>query len=486
MPEKLPFEPSVAALVSDAMPGTAKVLGAAQALRRRVSWPLLARATGLGSLHGGEVILAPDARASPLLSSLERMAAAGVAALVVSEAAVGEPSSVPPLPIIVVPRATDMRRLRTELEGYIIRRRRELFELGQESHRVLVDVALGGGEVRKLMEIAAARSGTIVLLDRGGTVDVMPQGADLDELSLSELRNARADGALSATGSSRVLAFPIVAGGERLGLVALIDIPCSASDEAEILLDTLAEACAIAMTRRPPPGPMPLRDLLAPGRRQLAGGTGSCTALALLDGDSASRIARAVEVEFSLRKIQVLIAREDQTIVGLISGTACLNWDDIVRCVGVRLGTSTLRAGVSRNHSTATELKQVVEEALHAAERSPPGTVIRYHAIELDVLLGRLAGIPGFIEARLGPLLVPGAGRRELLLTLEAYLASGRNVSASARTLGVHRNTLHYRLHRLRDLLQADLDCADTTFGLDLALRCYRSGEALRSGGGID
>ena len=57
-----------------------------------------------------------------------------------------------------------------------------------------------------------------------------------------------------------------------------------------------------------------------------------------------------------------------------------------------------------------------------------------------------------------------------LLETLRVYLDCGRRPSAAAQTLGVHRNTLKYRLGRLRDLLGQPL-VGDFAFDLWLAVR---------------
>ena len=53
-----------------------------------------------------------------------------------------------------------------------------------------------------------------------------------------------------------------------------------------------------------------------------------------------------------------------------------------------------------------------------------------------------------------------------LLHTLCVYLLQEQNLHATARQLFIHRNTLVYRLQRIRTLLQLDLDDAHFTAGL--------------------
>ncbi|WP_309570277.1 PucR family transcriptional regulator ligand-binding domain-containing protein [Deinococcus sp.] len=63
-----------------------------------------------------------------------------------------------------------------------------------------------------------------------------------------------------------------------------------------------------------------------------------------------------------------------------------------------------------------------------------------------------------FRDAHLGPLLaLPDRPRGTLLTTLDALIAGGFNIAQVARTLGVRRQTVYYRLEQLRALL-GDLD----------------------------
>ena len=63
-----------------------------------------------------------------------------------------------------------------------------------------------------------------------------------------------------------------------------------------------------------------------------------------------------------------------------------------------------------------------------------------------------------------------------LLDTLDAYLACGKNVSRTSRTLFIHRNTLLFRLDKIRELLNVDLEDPDTLLIIEIAmrLRAYR------------
>jgi purine catabolism regulator len=59
----------------------------------------------------------------------------------------------------------------------------------------------------------------------------------------------------------------------------------------------------------------------------------------------------------------------------------------------------------------------------------------------------------------------------ELVETLEAFFAGHGNLSQTAGRLHIHRNTLTYRLDRIAEITQLDLNDADARFSLQLALK---------------
>jgi DNA-binding PucR family transcriptional regulator len=84
---------------------------------------------------------------------------------------------------------------------------------------------------------------------------------------------------------------------------------------------------------------------------------------------------------------------------------------------------------------------------------------------------GGTSELRAFVDSRLGALERPTAvGRADLVGTLEAYLACGASPARSAARLGVHVNTVYYRLDRLRELLGDDF--AEPRRALDLQVAC--------------
>lgn len=79
------------------------------------------------------------------------------------------------------------------------------------------------------------------------------------------------------------------------------------------------------------------------------------------------------------------------------------------------------------------------------------------------------------MEAILGPLLEGPAGRRDLLLTLEAYLEQERSPQRTSEALHLHRQTVNQRLRKIESLLGTELRRTDTVAQLWIALRLYRA-----------
>lgn len=61
----------------------------------------------------------------------------------------------------------------------------------------------------------------------------------------------------------------------------------------------------------------------------------------------------------------------------------------------------------------------------------------------------------------------------DLLKTLQVYLSHNGNMTETAKELYIHRSTLQYRLEKIEDLLQVDLDNAEHRFNLNMAIKLY-------------
>jgi purine catabolism regulator len=80
-----------------------------------------------------------------------------------------------------------------------------------------------------------------------------------------------------------------------------------------------------------------------------------------------------------------------------------------------------------------------------------------------------------FYEATLGPLVEHDERKQgDLLRTLNGFFQANGNLAKAAQDLDVHRNTLVYRLERISELTELDLDDAENRLILHLALKIQR------------
>ncbi|MFF5033221.1 PucR family transcriptional regulator [Nocardia salmonicida] len=121
-------------------------------------------------------------------------------------------------------------------------------------------------------------------------------------------------------------------------------------------------------------------------------------------------------------------------------------------------------AGFRRSHleSLATQ------KMSHRIAR--PGRLVLYDSIELEHLVSQdQEAMDSFVERELNGLLGADANAVRLRKTLTCYLDSMCSVEATARELGVHRNTVRYRLERIEQLLGHQV--ASRRLKLEVALR---------------
>lgn len=118
---------------------------------------------------------------------------------------------------------------------------------------------------------------------------------------------------------------------------------------------------------------------------------------------------------------------------------------------------------------------------LEAAETlGPAPAVLRAERLPAYLLLGNLHNLPdGLRDARelLAPILAgPAVTQATRLATLRAVLESS-SLGDAADRLGVHRNTVAYRVERLEALGGWDLSDADLRFALEIAVRLVQDAQ---------
>jgi purine catabolism regulator len=159
---------------------------------------------------------------------------------------------------------------------------------------------------------------------------------------------------------------------------------------------------------------------------------------------------------------------------------------DLLRSSGagaISIGVGTIRdglAGIRRSHAEA-------RQALLLGRRlQGPGHVTLFSGLGVYRLIFAAEGMPELSELytqTLSALLdYDRVNHGDLVATLDAFFAANGSPKEAAERLGVHRNTVLYRLDRIREITGYDLDDAGVRLRLHLALHVHLAlGESLAS-----
>ena len=134
---------------------------------------------------------------------------------------------------------------------------------------------------------------------------------------------------------------------------------------------------------------------------------------------------------------------------------------------GVRLAIGEAGRGIRgfrESHEGAEHSRRVA-----ILQGSPPGSVTRYARVALAALgTADHAQARAFVNRQLGPLTDPDETSRRLVATLRIYLDEHASRSRAAKRLGVHENTISYRVRQAEEILDRSVD--EDTLELHVAL----------------
>ncbi|WP_088289128.1 CdaR family transcriptional regulator [Kineosporia sp. A_224] len=182
----------------------------------------------------------------------------------------------------------------------------------------------------------------------------------------------------------------------------------------------------------------------------------------------------------------LLVARGAQVIL-LADHEA--DWESLRQSVIRDLGGGTARITVGEQCSAVDDFPRSYRQArlaMHLLQTAEwDDRAVRFDDLGVyRLLIGNdsLDEVERFVERWIGPLLAYDTQRSaDLVRTLTHYLDRGGNYEATAAALIVHRNTLKYRLQRIRQITGHDLSDPETCFNLQLATRAWQTLTALRT-----
>ncbi len=140
----------------------------------------------------------------------------------------------------------------------------------------------------------------------------------------------------------------------------------------------------------------------------------------------------------------------------------------------VAIGVGQAARDVSQWRSSHRDASQAVDLAKRL-QTDTPLFIGDLGVYQLILSLGDRDKLISFYERTLGPLLdYDQRQHADLIKTLEAFFACHGNLSQTAETLIVHRNTLLYRMNRINEIAQIDLVRPEIRLALHLALTIRR------------
>lgn len=482
----------------------ARIVGASrltvERAEREVHWVRLLRprVPAFEALEAGDLaiipgpalaVVAPDPSGITELASA--LAGAGVPAVLLVDgetgaealAALGEAAAAAGATVLALGR-TDPVALERSIIGFLVNRRAELDRRAAELEAQLARLALLG----RGLDIQAATIGSflgraVVIEGRRGDALAVHAPADVPAAGVAVARYL----ARPAVGAALRIEIPAPAGETGSGghLVLLGD---ERPDEAERLIAAraaallaleLAREAAIRQAREETRRGDPLPDDGPPWVVLLAH-------QGAVDGtdDAATREATRAELR-RLWPRRRLVLRGSSESLEIRCVAAAVDDDPDGRQIAERLASVLGRSVALSRPFHEPGARPAAEAAARAtleaaAQLAAPPRVLSEARLPAYQLLGNVRNLPdGPRQARelLAPILTGSAARQhDRLETLAAVVGSASIGDAAAR-LGVHRNTVAYRIGRLESIAGWDLSDPDLRFALELAIRLVQNAQ---------
>lgn len=470
-----------------------------------------------------------------LVEHLQRLGDIPAAALVVFQdvnASVKKAALNVDLPILVLPANTELRYVQRVTTSLLLDRQSQTTERGIELYRRLTEMSLEEQGLDSMADLMCTLTGKIVVVqdkrldiramavppDNAVDPDIIREFVRQRDNLPSVLRNRKAAAKAGQSYWQQLIPIenmgrligPIVSGDRARGYVSVFG-PAGELD----LLDSLtveqgAAACALEMAKAKAvsEAEKALRGDFLEG---LLAGTVARKEIERLEGrldhDTEQphlimTFTWADEDAPSLRRLEtalnwLLSSHNRPTLLHMYSEDHAIIFeamrDEQDRAaaheldkrlrehVQAEFGDVRLVSGVSGPANNIFEWPRVHREALKAMElarRLHFNHLVEFNSLgiyELLSLLEDVSEVQHFAREIIGPLAEYDRQHRgSLVETIDAYFNHHANVSQTAESLFIHRNTLLYRLDRIQELTGQDIDQPDMRLALQLALKLWQ------------
>lgn len=137
------------------------------------------------------------------------------------------------------------------------------------------------------------------------------------------------------------------------------------------------------------------------------------------------------------------------------------------------IGIGTCRGDILKIGESFTEARKALQLGEQLQRNAGRHHIYDYRSLESYAILEHVpeAMLSSYFMNRLNDIIQHDrVNNSDLLKTLDVYLHCFGRMSDTARRLGVHRNTVHFRISRIKELLDFDLENGEHLFQLQLAL----------------
>ncbi|MCE2490797.1 MAG: helix-turn-helix domain-containing protein [Anaerolineae bacterium] len=437
------------------------------------------------------------------------------------------------IPLLVLPENSSVRMVEQAIVRLLIDHKGQLEQRGAQVYRQLAGISSSNGGLQKMIyAMAQLTDKTVILQDKNlGVLNstVQPQLHDAweeieqflarqdnvptefqDRYRIADMDPAVLMQAIPRPGLARLIS-PVIAGEIGRGYLSVIGPDTELDDIDALVTEHGAAACALEMAKAKAVSDTEKRlrgtflDRLLSGdvSQQEAIGQGvrfnhdmsvPHTALALNwlgeQTPSPRRLETLVRWVVSRNRIKALVwhrEREQEVLVffapdgknpvdsGLALAQSCR--DQARR----QYGGSRIAAGLGqmvREVSSWRNSYRDARQALELAQRLQtdiPLYIGDLGVFQLILSLSDRDRLVEFCDRNLGPLRdYDHRQHADLVKTLEAFFHCNRNLSQTAETLIVHRNTLLYRMNRIQEIAGIDMKRPETRLALHFALTIRR------------
>ncbi len=431
-------------------------------------------------------------------------------------------------------RNASLRDAHKEISSLLIDRQSQISERGMQLYRQLSEMSREGDSLQNMANLMGKLTGKVIVIqDKRLEIKAIaqPTGAvTLDESALRNalrekenlpavLRNRKAAARAKRTHWQQLLfphhniarlVSPIISGDRARGYLSII----GAAGEIDLLDTTAVEqgaaACALEMAKA---------KAVSEAKKALRGNFLEGLLAGTIPEREVTRLAARLDHDTEQPHAVLTFRWRDGTDVSVRRIETTLNWllsthtkptlvhiygesHVIAFCAlqdGEELGQAIklarrlhnqleadyphkkLSAGLSGVVTTLTQWPQAYQNAMQAmevGERLNLQGLVEFNSLGIYRLLGQLddiSAVHDFCDEVIGPLVQYDRDHRSsLVLTIEQYFNHHGNVSQTAESLFIHRNTLLYRLDRIQDLTGHDLNQSDMRLALHLALKLWQ------------